>query len=303
MIKFFNFHQRALISGIRNLIKKPTTTLFNITIFSFLISLLIVTLSFIKSNNDWKSNLITYPKLVLYIKANSINSEINQIVNYLQKEKSNINNFHYLSQQDAIKEFITESEILSNLDEDTIKQIPSLIIINLKNIDIKTINRMISSINKFNAVQTVDLDRHYISKINNINDIVNKIFSGLIIFIIVILVLIIYHQTKIQILHNKDEIKIKKLIGATNYFITLPLLFSSICQICLALYLSYLLYSTIINKLNLLLINLSSILEHKIVLIKLTNIDVLNISLLIIFLTIMTVYISVKSILAKHTVY
>lgn len=303
MIKFFNFHQRALTTGIKNIIKQPTGTLFNITIFSILISLLIVILSFIKSNNDWKNNLITYPKLVVYVKANSIDTEINQVTDYLQKEKSNIKDFHYMSQNDALKEFITESEILSNLDEATIKQVPSLIIINLKNIDINTINKMINKINKFNAVQTIDLDQNYINKINNINDITNKIFSALIIIIIAILVLIVYHQIKIQILHNKDEIKIKKLIGATNYFITLPLLFNAICQIWLSLYLSYLLYFIIISKLNKLLQNLSSILEHKILLTKLTNMDILNISILVTFLTIITVYTSVQSILAKHNNY
>lgn len=303
MIKFFNFHQRAIITAIKNIIKQPTLTLLNITIFSILISLLIVILSFIKSNNDWKNNLITYPKLVVYIKANSVDKDINQVIDYLQQEKSNIKSFHYMSQNDALKEFINESEILTKLDEETIKQVPSLIIVNLKNIDMNIINNILNKINKFNAVQTIDLDQNYINKINSINDIVNKILSGLVIFIIAILVLIIYHQIKIQILHNKDEIKIKKLIGATNYFITLPLLFSAICQIWLSLYLSYLLYSIIVNNLNNLLKNLSSVLEHKIFLMKLTSINIFDISILISFLTIITVYTSVQSILAKHTNY
>lgn len=300
MIKFFNFHQRALITGIKNIIKQPTVTLFNITIFSILISLLIIILSFIKSNNDWKNNLITYPKLVIYVKANSIEAEISKVIDYLQKEKSHIKDFHYMSQNDALKEFITESEILTNLDEETIKQVPSLIIVNLKNIDMNIVNTMINKINKFNAVQTIDLDQNYIHKINYINDIVNKILSALVLIIIVILVLIIYHQIKINILHNKDEIKIKKLIGATNYFIILPLLLNAICQIWLSLYLSYLLYFVIINKLNQLLQNLSSILEHKILLIKLSNIDIINISILATFLTIITVYTSVQLVLVKH---
>lgn len=303
MINFFNFHQKAILTGLKNIIKHPTTTLLNIIIFSILISLLIVILSFIKSNNDWRNNLITYPKLVIYIKANSVDSDINQIVDYLQQDRNNIKNFHYMSQNDALKEFINESEILTNLDEETVKQIPNLIIVNLKNNNINIINKIINRINKFNAIQTIDLDKNYINKINNLNDIVNKIFSGLVIFIIAILVLIIYHQIKIHILHNKDEIKIKKLIGATNYFITLPLLFSAIYQVWLSLYLSYLLYSIIINKLNHLLKNLSSILEHNILLIKLTNMDIFNISILVSFLTIITVYTSVQSILTKHTNY
>jgi cell division protein FtsX len=104
-------------------------------------------------------------------------------------------------------------------------------------------------------------------------------------------------------LTGKDEIKIQKLIGATNYFILLPILFVEVIQIIIALFLAYNIYQLTLKHFNLLLTRLLSIIEAKITLIELSHLDIVYISGLVIVLTIITTYTSVGSILAKNTNY
>jgi cell division transport system permease protein len=301
MLKSLNFYNKSLLTGTKKLIKQPMLTIFNIVIFTLLISFLIVILSFIKSNNEWKSSIMSYPKMVIYLKNDNNHTQLKQIFSYLQNSKSSISNFRYLSSNDAMKEFITESNINNNIDNETLNQLPNIIIVNLNNANISDINTIITKLQQFNIVQTVDIDKTYINKVSYVASILNNILSGLIIFIITLLSLIIYHHIKIRILHSKEEIKIQKLIGATNYFILLPILFIELIQITISLFISYLIYSLIFKNLNMLLANLSLVLERKIMLINLSTIDMFSISLLVICLTIITTYTAVQSILTKTT--
>ncbi len=111
--------------------------------------------------------------------------------------------------------------------------------------------------------------------------------------------IILYNSIKLQMFHNKDEIIISQLIGASNLFIMRPLTYYIVTQVTLSAIIGYLVVSMLINSFN----NISSILSvlgGQIVIIPLSTVQIMQLFTILIIFSIFATSITVQFILKKH---
>ena len=140
----------------------------------------------------------------------------------------------YISKAKALENFKAkhkdESEILESLRELGKNPLtPSLII---KPKDVDQYEELIASLNKIDddIIESRNFDDHkaMINKINNITDKVSEVGMIVSLIFVIITVLLVYNAICMAIHDHRREIKIMRLVGASNWFIRAPFLFSSI---------------------------------------------------------------------------
>lgn len=141
---------------------------------------------------------------------------------------------NYISKQAALESFRekhkSDPEILAALRELGRNPLSPTLIIKPK--DINAYDELIANINKIDddIIESRNFDDHKMM-LNKINSITNKISEGgLFISLIFVLItlLVVYNSVRVAIYTHRREIGIMKLVGASNWFIRAPYLFSSL---------------------------------------------------------------------------
>lgn len=232
--KFFLMFLRIIKFAFQNFYRNfwlgiVTITMLIVTLFSIttLITLNVVTDQVVKSIE----NKID---VSVYFKENVDESQIlkakAELGNLSEVEKVTL-----VSRDEALILFKEQHKddptILSSIEELDANPLPDFLIIKAKNTkDYPKVLDVLNTEEYNEIIERKDFDDHkaIINKISLIKDRTKKL--GLIIIAIFssIAALIVFNTVRIAIYTHRDEIKIMKLVGATNWFIRAPFLFEEI---------------------------------------------------------------------------
>ncbi|MFH1822879.1 MAG: permease-like cell division protein FtsX [Patescibacteria group bacterium] len=163
-------------------------------------------------------------------------AEENEIL-ALKAEISNLNQVKevtFISKAEALEFFRKKNEdnpeILQALRELGKNPLTPSLVIKPKNTE--SVDQFITELNKIESgiIESRNFTDHklLLGKINNITDKVNRVgFAVSLIFILTTL-LVVYNAIRVAIYTHRREINIMKLVGASNPFVYMPFLFSSI---------------------------------------------------------------------------
>ncbi|MFH1662052.1 MAG: permease-like cell division protein FtsX [Candidatus Falkowbacteria bacterium] len=140
----------------------------------------------------------------------------------------------YISKADALADFEVKHEgdpdILEALRELGKNPLSPSLVINPKNID--EFDKLIVEINKIedDIIESRNFDDHktMISKITGITDKISEVGMIISLIFVLITILLVYNSIRVAIYTHRREIKIMRLVGASNWFIRAPFLFSSV---------------------------------------------------------------------------
>lgn len=169
----------------------------------------------------------------LYLEPSANEKEIQSLrtkINNLSEVKS----VDYISKNDALKFFREKNkknpEVMQALRELGVNPLtPSL---NIKPKNTESLDELTHEINKINSdiIHSRNFTDHeaILAKINSITDKVSN--TGIIVSSIFILItlLVVYNSIRVAIYTHEKEISIMRLVGASNLFIYMPFLFSSL---------------------------------------------------------------------------
>jgi cell division transport system permease protein len=177
--------------------------------------------------------------LSLYLETDASEAEIMELKNEISSMDM-VKSVNYISKQNAL-EFFRER----NKDNPEILQAvlelgknplsPSLLIVP-ENVDmIPDLIEQLRAVNS-NIIESRDFSDNsmLLEKINNITDKINDVGFIIIIIFVATSLLVVYNSIKVAIYTHKKEIEIMKLVGASNLFVYLPFLFSSIIYTLIA---------------------------------------------------------------------
>ncbi|MBU0637153.1 MAG: permease-like cell division protein FtsX [Patescibacteria group bacterium] len=169
----------------------------------------------------------------LYIKSDT---EENKILALKTKISSftQVKEVKYISKQTALENFKqkhkNDSEILQALIELGKNPLSPSLIIKPQNMD--QYDELIASLNKIDddIIESRNFDNYktMLTKINSITDKIGEVGLFISIIFIFITLLVIYNTIRMAIYTHRVEIKIMKLVGASNWFIRAPYFISSL---------------------------------------------------------------------------
>lgn len=169
----------------------------------------------------------------LYIKPDAEESKIMALKSKISNIEQ-VKEVRYISKSQALESFKIkhkdDPEVLESLRELGKNPLTPSLIIQPKDVDqYEELNAELNKI-KDDIIESRNFDDHklMINKINNITDKVSE--AGMLISIVFVLItlLLVYNAIRVAIYTHRREIKIMKLVGASNWFIRAPFLFSSI---------------------------------------------------------------------------
>jgi len=169
----------------------------------------------------------------LYLKTDAKEEEILALKAKIS-ELSEVKEVTYVSKEAALKNFTEKhkenQEILGALRELNINPLTPTMVIKPVNLDVFD-----NLINKLNAYDSEIIESrnftNYKTLLGKINNITKKVTdAGLMLssIFVFITMLVIYNSVRVAIYTHRRQISIMKLVGASNYFIQMPYLVSSI---------------------------------------------------------------------------
>jgi len=170
--------------------------------------------------------------LSLYIKSETPESEIIALKTKLS-ESEKIKSVVFISKQAALESFREKyknnQEVLAALKELGKNPLsPSLVIVpanlaeaNLLINELKMIDNPIIESRDFSDNTVI------LNKINNITKRINEVGLFLIMIFVLTSLLVVYNAIRVSIYTHRQEIEIMRLVGASNYFIYMPFVFSA----------------------------------------------------------------------------
>lgn len=169
----------------------------------------------------------------LYLKPDTVESEIIALKNKIAASPK-VKNVIYTSKQSAIDSFRAKYEndptvlaALKELGKNPLS--PSLTVIpnnfdesNLVINDLKMLDNSIIESRDFSDNAAI------LNKIGNITKRVNEVGLGLILVFALTSLLVVYNAIRVAIYTHRQEIEIMRLVGASNFFVYMPYMFSAL---------------------------------------------------------------------------
>jgi len=176
----------------------------------------------------------------LYIKTDAVDSQILALKARLSG-MDQVKDVTYISKADALESFKqrhkANPEILDALRELGNNPLTPVLVITPKDID--QYDQLISSLNSINSdiIESRNFDDHkaLLDRINSISGKVSEAGIMLSAMFIFITLLVVYNAIRVAIYTHRKEIAIMRLVGASNWFIRAPYLFSSIVYAALGM--------------------------------------------------------------------
>lgn len=169
----------------------------------------------------------------LYLKSDSGEEKI-MALKVKVSNMSNVKEVKYISKAEALEFFRKKNEdnpeIMQALRELGTNPLTPSLVIRPKNTEL--VNELINELNRIDddIIESRNFTDHklMLSKINSITDKASKVGIFVSIIFVLITLLVVYNSIRVSIYTHRREIAIKRLVGASNSFIYLPFLFSSL---------------------------------------------------------------------------
>ncbi len=169
----------------------------------------------------------------LYLKEDASEDEILALKARISNFKQ-VKSVDYISKTEALENFrkkhASNPEVIEALKELGKNPLSPILVIKPKNSD--NLDELIVEINKIedDIIESRNFTNYklILNKINNITKKVNEAGAVISFIFIFISVLVVYNAIKVAIYTHRQEIMIMRLVGASNWFILTPYLFSGV---------------------------------------------------------------------------
>lgn len=227
-MKAFRILGRSISESVKGVFRNFSLSLASISCIT--ITLILVGFSMILSFNV---NNFTYEiendlNIVVFLKRTITEEEISVVKEEIEK-LDNINTITFESKDSVKKAMESESDtfenVLSQYTDET-NPLQDTFLVNVK--DINGIGKTAEEINEIYNVDVVKYGEGSVEELVKIFDTVEKVMYIIVIALIVVTAFLITNTIKITIQSRRREIEIRRLVGASNYYIRQPFFFEGI---------------------------------------------------------------------------
>ena len=224
---FIKHHQHAIQLSYKRF---RQATLANIlTLFVIIVAFTLPAALYVLLNNTHglNQNLNSGSQLTLYLYKNAPVAQVDRLVQSL-KQQPDINEVRYISPKEGLEEFAKQSDfgdVLNSLKENPL---PGVILIQTSfgENNEELLLQWQENLAKLPIVQSAQLDKQWIKRLDAILTVVKKIAWAFGLLIAIGVIFIVSNSVSLATQRHKKEIAIYELVGATSNFIRRPFLYT-----------------------------------------------------------------------------
>ena len=165
------------------------------------------------------------PQISLFLKLDG--SDKAEIEAQLKKH-ADVASFEFVSKDDAwskMQQDKNTADAAASLEKNPL---PDAFYITPKNISPDNIGHLQEEIQKWNGVELAQVDANWVKRLDTILKLGKKAVFVLVVLLGFALITVIGNTIRLQIMTQREEIEVSKLIGATNPFIRRPFLYAGV---------------------------------------------------------------------------
>jgi cell division transport system permease protein len=225
MKAWIDAHYHALLLVLKRLRGAPLASLIMTGVIGVTLSLPAGLYMVIDNLRNVAGSIATEPQITLFLTLDSSAADIKDIEQHLKTEPA-VRDFQFLGREAAwhsLQEKNGLNDTLAGLQKNPL---PDAFVIHAKNADPITVEALQQEFSSWPHVEHAQMDTAWVKRLYAVLQLGNKavlILTGLLGFA---LFAIIGNTIRLQILTQREEIEVSKLIGATDRFIRRPFLYA-----------------------------------------------------------------------------
>ena len=225
MTIWFRQHLFALKSAFSHLRAGPGNFLFNVLVVAIALALPIAGLTLIENIRPISSQLSIEPEISLFLSPDISRSNATALsipIKKLLKENNIQAKLNFVTKDKALAAMEGSSslaEVLSTLGGNPL---PDAYVMSLSNSDANKVDSLVQQLQALPDIDTVQVDSAWVKRLAALVQILQLGLLFLATTLGVVVVVVVFNATRLQVISHQAEISVTRLLGATNSFIHKP---------------------------------------------------------------------------------
>jgi cell division transport system permease protein len=231
MNTWFRQHRFALGAALNHVRKAPGSFLFNVLVVAIALALPFAGLTLLDNVRPMSEQLSVDPEISLFVKAEASREQAQalapQLRQILQGSKAKI---AFVPREDALETLKDKSglsDVLATLGENPL---PDSYVMKLEGFsstaDATRVDSIAAQLRALPGVDTVQVDSAWVRKLAALLGVLRLVLLLLAVTLGMVVIAVVFNTIRLQVLTQRDEIAVSKLLGATDNFIHRPFYYS-----------------------------------------------------------------------------
>lgn len=218
-------HRFALTDALRKLIRTPGSFAFNVLVVAIALALPIAGLTLFENIRPVTQQLAVEPEISLFLAADTPADQARALVSDIRStlppgsKKSRVEFVPRDQALDALKENTGLANAMETLGQNPL---PDAYIIRLSNTDADAVDALAERLKTLPEVETVQVDSDWVKRLAAMLQIMRLALLLLAVTLGVVVMAVIFNTVRLQVLTQREEIAVSRLLGATDAFIHRP---------------------------------------------------------------------------------
>jgi cell division transport system permease protein len=218
-------HRFAFTDALRKLVKTPGSFAFNVLVVAIALALPIAGLTLLENIRPVTQQLAVEPEISLFLALDTPAAEASALASGIRStlppasKKSRIEFIPRAQALEALKEKSGLADALATLGQNPL---PDAYIIRLSNIDASAVDALAERLKTLPGVETVQVDSAWVKRLAAMLQVMRLALLLLAVTLAVVVMAVVFNTVRLQVLTQREEIAVSRLIGATDAFIHRP---------------------------------------------------------------------------------
>lgn len=218
-------HRVVARDSLQRLLRSPLATAVTVAVIAIALLLPALLLLFQQNLGSGIAELDRSARISVYLEAGLSDAEAQEVGNHLQTWDGLLS-LELISSSQALAAFSENAglgEVLTSLAENPL---PATLLLVPDSADLQQLEALQAELEALPEVAVVELDRAWIARLQAIRNVVSVLGQALLIFVLLGLFAIIGNTIRLAIENRRQEIRVQKLVGATDGYIARPFLYT-----------------------------------------------------------------------------
>ena len=218
-------HRVVARDSLQRLLRSPLATAVTVAVIAIALLLPALLLLFQQNLGSGIAELDRSARISVFLEAGLSDAEAQEVGNHLQTWDGLLS-VELISSSQALAAFSENAglgEVLTSLAENPL---PATLLLVPDSADLQQLEALQAELEALPEVAVVELDRAWIARLQAIRNVASVLGQALLIFVLLGLFAIIGNTIRLAIENRRQEIRVQKLVGATDGYIARPFLYT-----------------------------------------------------------------------------
>ncbi|MGL1833192.1 permease-like cell division protein FtsX [Rhodocyclaceae bacterium SMB388] len=220
MMRWFALHGRAALQAIRRLVRQPLGTLLSALVVGIALSLPAAGYVLLDNVATLARGVSGTPEISIFMDRQAGAEQFAALEQRLRREAS-VASYRFVSRDDALRH-LEQSGLGDVLGGLSANPLPDAFVVTPRGDDPELYERLEARFIEWDAVEHVQLDSAWVKRLNALLDLGKSAVLLLAALLGFALVIVTFNTIRLQILTQRPEIDVSRLLGATDPFIRRP---------------------------------------------------------------------------------